>query len=278
VGVTIPMIYVGMLFSSFCWHTEDNYLYSINYLHKGATNSWYGVPGGSAAKFETVMKLAVPDLFEENPDLLHHLTTMLCPSVLMASGVPIYHITQNEGEFVVTFPQAYHSGINHGFNIAESVNFATPDWLPYGRKAMTRYRQIKRGVVFSHQELVCEAVMKPPEALEVGLRLKYEFVKMQEEEQILRDKILLEGVETCMRMPKGEENKDDENKQCVHCMADCYLSAIMCSCRTNDVVCLRHSKKLCSCPGKKKILVIRYTLSELDAFLRSFEEGLQRFQ
>jgi hypothetical protein len=34
-GITRPMTYVGMLFSSFCWHTEDNYLHSINYLHTG---------------------------------------------------------------------------------------------------------------------------------------------------------------------------------------------------------------------------------------------------
>lgn len=60
------------------------------------------------------MKLAVPDLFEENPDLLHHLTTMLCPSVLVSSGVPVYHLVQNEGEMIITFPQAYHAGLNHG--------------------------------------------------------------------------------------------------------------------------------------------------------------------
>jgi hypothetical protein len=34
-GITCPMLYVGMLFASFCWHTEDNYLYSINYNHFG---------------------------------------------------------------------------------------------------------------------------------------------------------------------------------------------------------------------------------------------------
>ena len=34
-GITAPWLYFGMLFSSFCWHNEDNYLYSINYMH------WY---------------------------------------------------------------------------------------------------------------------------------------------------------------------------------------------------------------------------------------------
>ena len=44
-GLIAPWMYVGMLFSSFCWHNEDNYLYSINYMHWGATKTWCGVPG-----------------------------------------------------------------------------------------------------------------------------------------------------------------------------------------------------------------------------------------
>lgn len=34
-GVMVPWLYIGMLFSSFCWHFEDHCFYSMNYLH------WY---------------------------------------------------------------------------------------------------------------------------------------------------------------------------------------------------------------------------------------------
>ena len=37
---------------------------------------------------------------------------------------------------MVTFPFGYHAGFNHGFNIAESTNFALPRWIKYGRDAV----------------------------------------------------------------------------------------------------------------------------------------------
>jgi hypothetical protein len=53
-GINVPWLYIGMLFSTFCWHNEDNYLFSINYSHHGAGKQWYGVPGEAAHKFEKV--------------------------------------------------------------------------------------------------------------------------------------------------------------------------------------------------------------------------------
>lgn len=40
-GVTSPWLYFGSLFATFCWHVEDQSLYSMNYLHTGAKKIWY---------------------------------------------------------------------------------------------------------------------------------------------------------------------------------------------------------------------------------------------
>ena len=53
-GVNVPWLYVGMLFSTFCWHNEDNYFYSINYSHEGSVKQWYGVPGYATRELEKV--------------------------------------------------------------------------------------------------------------------------------------------------------------------------------------------------------------------------------
>jgi hypothetical protein len=44
-------------------------------MHWGAQKIWYGVPGKDAVKLEEAMRNYLPDLFEEQPDLLHKLVS-----------------------------------------------------------------------------------------------------------------------------------------------------------------------------------------------------------
>lgn len=154
-GVMVPWIYMGMCFSTFCWHVEDHNFYSISYLHCGAPKTWYGVPCDKAELFEATMKKLSPELFGNQPDLHLQMVTMFSPATLRQHGVPVYRATHRPNEFMVTFPSAYHGGFNNGFNCAEAVNFSTVDWLPWGRKSVANYRQFQKLPVFSHDALVC---------------------------------------------------------------------------------------------------------------------------
>ena len=39
-------------------------------------------------------------------------------------------------KFFLVMPYAYHCGFNLGYNIAEAVNYATVDWIPFGEKSV----------------------------------------------------------------------------------------------------------------------------------------------
>ncbi|KHJ97707.1 PHD-finger [Oesophagostomum dentatum] len=87
-------------------------------------------------------------------DIFHHMTTAVNPAILLSKGVKIWTVHQNAGEFVITFPRAYHAGYNEGLNFAEAVNFAPIDWLSKGRQCVREYADVRRFCVFSHDELV----------------------------------------------------------------------------------------------------------------------------
>ncbi|KAF2984275.1 hypothetical protein EK904_002772 [Melospiza melodia maxima] len=239
-GMKLPWLYVGMCFSSFCWHIEDHWSYSINYLHWGEPKTWYGAPGYAAEQLEDVMKKLAPELFESQPDLLHQLVTIMNPNTLMAHGVPVYRTNQCAGEFVITFPRAYHSGFNQGFNFAEAVNFCTVDWLPLGRQCVEHYRLLNRYCVFSHDEMIC---------------------KMASKADVLDVVVASTGVTDSERVTF--ELFPDDERQCLKCKTTCFMSAVYCPCKPGLLVCLYHVEDLCSCPTYKYKLGYRYTLEEL---------------
>ena len=256
-GMTVPWLYVGMCFSTFCWHNEDHYAYSANYQHFGATKTWYGIPGADAERFEDAMKQAVPELFESQPDLLFQLVTLLPPDRLRKAGVNVYALDQRAGQFVITFPQAYHAGFNHGFNFNEAVNFAPDDWEPFGEAGVERLQEFRKQPCFSHDELLITAAnkdssIKTAKWLGPALKRIRDRELQQRETFLKRHKWYSEGHQ-CKTFGDAEPDANCElafevrdvdlpeaEYQCTYCKAYSYLSSYRCD-RTGKVLCLLHA-------------------------------------
>ncbi|XP_065573719.1 lysine-specific demethylase 5D-like isoform X2 [Artemia franciscana] len=275
-GMKVPWMYVGMCFSTFCWHNEDHWSYSINYLHWGEPKTWYGVPGGEAELFEESVKKLAPELFTNQPDLLHQLVTQVNPNNLIDKGVPIFRTDQQAGEFVITFPRSYHSGFNQGYNFAEAVNFCLPEWLEWGRNSIEHYSSVRRYCVFSHDELVCNMSAKANDLdLSVASACLKDIKRMIETETDLRKSLEEWGVKDC-EFVQFELLPDDE-RQCDVCKTTCYLSAVACSCDPCKLTCLKHFKSLCQCPSNNHRLKYRYKLDEFPEMMEKVEKRAKSF-
>lgn len=73
-------------------------LISINYHHWGDTKTWYGIPGMDDDKLEAAMKLAAPELFDQQPDLMFQLVTLMSPGRLQKHGVRVVACDQRPNE------------------------------------------------------------------------------------------------------------------------------------------------------------------------------------
>ncbi|KAM3554230.1 hypothetical protein ARSEF4850_006548 [Beauveria asiatica] len=278
-GMTVPWVYVGMIFSTFCWHNEDHYAYSANYQHFGATKTWYGIPGHDAEKFEAAMREAVPELFETQPDLLFQLVTLLTPEQLTKAGVRVYAVDQRAGQMVITFPQAYHAGFNHGFNFNEAVNFAPPDWESYGMAGVERLRAFRRQPCFSHDELLWTAAEGASAGLTISTAkwLGPALERIQKRELADREQFVKHHLElsphNCRCFEGGDadsplafkiEDEDvlDEDEQCCsYCKAFAYLSRYQCH-KSGKVLCISHAGNhpCCDATEQNRYLGVGHTL------------------
>jgi hypothetical protein len=123
-GLTFPWLYFGMTYSTFCWHIEDLYLYSLNYMHYGKPKIWYSIPTSQKEKMDNYIKTKYNRIVEADPGFIHRLILLIDPQELIDNGIKVYKTIQKPGELIVTLPKGYHSGFSLGFNISEAVNFA----------------------------------------------------------------------------------------------------------------------------------------------------------
>ncbi|XP_038905001.1 lysine-specific demethylase JMJ706 isoform X3 [Benincasa hispida] len=284
-GVTDPMLYIGMLFSMFAWHVEDHYLYSINYHHCGASKTWYGIPGKAALQFENVVREHVytRDILSTGGedgafDVLLGKTTLFPPSILLDHKVPVYRAVQKPGEFVITFPRAYHAGFSHGFNCGEAVNFAMGDWFPLGAVASQRYALLNRMPLIPHEELLCKEAMllytnselEDPHRASAELAshycIKTSFVSMIRFQHRARWSLMKSR--TCI----GVSPNFHGTILCSLCKCDCYISYINCSCYGHPV-CLRHDiKSLNFSCGSNRTLFLCEDILDMESAAQKFEQ------
>jgi len=281
-GVNVPWLYFGTLFSTFCWHNEDNYMYSINYHHVGSPKQWYGVPGTKrdAEGLEKVFRNYLSMRMRDIPDLLHHITTMFSPRLLQQAHVPVYKLLQHSGEFVVTFPRSYHGGFSMGPNIGEAVNFANPAWISHGADASEKYRGYARPAVFSHHR-IAYTMANHLEEYSLGSceQLLKEMKRIMDEELRLRKQLYDQGVRdvsNSITLPKNrvdfidESSADYDDKRLCHtCKHVCFFSAVACECSQRRVSCLRHSHLLCKCGMERKYLMVWENSLDMEQTLKN---------
>lgn len=133
-GMNSPYLYFGMWRATFSWHVEDMDLYGINMVHYGAPKSWYCVPPKYGHLLEKLAKKVYSETSTLCTNFMRHKTCIISPKVLEKHNIPYNKLVQKAREIIIVFPYAYHSGFNHGFNIAEAINFASPRWIEYGKR------------------------------------------------------------------------------------------------------------------------------------------------
>lgn len=147
----------------FAWHKEDMDLSAINFLHYGKSKFWYAIPESDSHYLEKMAKLHFADNFGKCSEYLRHKTTVINPYLLKKKfpQVRIHKMEHKAREFIIVFNGCYHHGFNFGFNIAESVNYATKNWLNYFLKAK-ECKCISGVVKINHMEFYDNLIKNNP--------------------------------------------------------------------------------------------------------------------
>lgn len=259
-GMTLPWLYVGSKFSTFCWHMEDQYTLSANYQHEGSPKIWYSVSPQSCFEFGKKLYEMTPDLFLKDNNLIHQLTTLVSPyDATLNKRINFFKAIQYPGEFIITFPQCYHSGFNIGYNLNEAVNFTTDFWIDFGIRAVSDYKCTGKPCVFDIY-LLLEFILKEFLALPkvtnwVLYRDSYHFLLNYVNIELKRLCILKEmsnlknfinpGIDNCEKNNNKEYDDRDDEFICSKCQTMCTYTYYVSIKGDNkkklpEILCLEH--------------------------------------
>ncbi|KAL1517357.1 hypothetical protein ABEB36_001128 [Hypothenemus hampei] len=270
-GVTIPTLHVGMVFSACCWYRDPHGLPWVEYLHTGASKIWYGIPKSSYEVFRTAMQKLVPNYCRDKELWLPSDTAMVPPDMLLDENVSLCKTIQEPGQFMVVFPKVYTSSICTGYVVSESVYFAPLHWLKTARGLFDELKNSYEPSMFSLDKLFVSIVndnRTNHEVLTVIMPFVQELCTTEKENRIKLRKFGTLKEERMCEEPQSSKKKKiqsvDNDFECEICRTNLYVSMIL-DTQEDLVYCLEHAIALVEKEGKiLDRLNLRYNLDETE--------------
>ncbi|GAB1863858.1 Protein Jumonji [Camponotus japonicus] len=285
-GVTVPTLHVGMLFSACCWYRDPHGLPWIEYLHTGAKKIWYGIPDEHNNNFQKALSKMVPRYCKNKTIWLPSDTAMVPPELLVSNNVPLCKTVQEPGQFIIVFPKAFTSSICTGYVVSESVYFAQPSWLETAEQVFKDIQDSCEPSIFSFERLLFNIINDTRSHIDILKQILPSVIKIREKELDYRKQLENAGLNNRERLPlpdsgKGKKGKrvkeDDGDFECETCRANLFVSLVNNS-QDDSVYCLPHALQLIN--HKKQILkhctlMYTYDEDELDGLISKLEHRIE---
>nr|XP_031826398.1 protein Jumonji [Nomia melanderi] len=285
-GVTVPTLHVGMLFSACCWYRDPHGLPWIEYLHTGAKKIWYGIPDEHNNNFREALSKMVPRYCKNKTIWLPSDTAMVPPELLVSNGVSLCQTVQEPGQFIIVFPKAFTSSICTGYVVSESVYFAQLSWLETAEQVFKDIQDSCEPSIFSFERLLFNIINDSRSHIDVMKQILPSVIKIREKEITYRQQLEAVGLMNTERLPlpdsgkrkKGKKVKEDDGDfECETCRANLFVSLVSNS-QDDSVYCLPHALQLFN--RKKQALkyctlMYTYNEDELDDLIHKLEERIE---
>ncbi|CAH2088488.1 unnamed protein product [Euphydryas editha] len=96
-GVTVPTLHVGMIYSTSCWHRDPHGLPWIEYMHTEPKKIWYGIPDPESSKFRRAVENLCPTACQNKSIWLTSDIAMIPPILLLERNVCVTSGSKSRG-------------------------------------------------------------------------------------------------------------------------------------------------------------------------------------
>ncbi|XP_041976192.1 protein Jumonji isoform X3 [Aricia agestis] len=244
-GLTVPTLHLGMIFSTSCWHRDPHALPWIEYMHQGPEKIWYGIPDEQSDNFRKAVEVLCPTVCQNKGIWLSSDITMIPPNMLLEHDVSLSKITQKPHEFVIVFPKAYSSSICTGYTISESVYFATQSWLTTMSSVFQELRESCEPTTFALEQLVMSVARDGRAPLRVLQTAHAAFAALVTAELAARSALRAIGLQvTVNKGTKGKRRLIRHQDECEICRTTLYLSKVKGVFGKQSALCVQHAMRV----------------------------------